>query len=77
MVSGRCTYWGLRIDKTRAGYAPLLGHHEDALDQEALEDLGRNALEQGKGALVLHDKPHHLAKALERLSFPGGRRPGL
>jgi hypothetical protein len=49
---------------------PLLGHHQDALDQQALEDLRPDALEQAQRPFVLNDKLHNLDEALERLPLP-------
>lgn len=56
---------------------PLLGHHEDPLHQEALEDLRPDALEQAHQALVLDDELHHLDEARKGLAVPCRRRLGL
>lgn len=58
---------------TRAGIlwdVPLLGHHQDALNHKAFEDLRPDALEQAHGPFVLDDEPHNLDEALKGLSLP-------
>lgn len=56
---------------------PLLGHHQDALYQEALEKLGPDTLEQAQGTLVLDNELHNLDEALERLAVANRGRLGL
>ena len=56
---------------------PLLGHHQDALYQEALEKLGSDTLEQAQNALVLDNELHNLDKALKGLAVANRGRLGL
>lgn len=53
---------------------PLLGHHEETLHQEALQNLRTNALEEAQWALVLNNIAHHLDKTLEWLALSPCRR---
>lgn len=56
---------------------PLFGHHEQALHQETLHDLGTDALEKGEQALIFDDVFHDLTEGLEGLAFAAGRRARL
>ena len=58
-------------EKDEGEFDALLGHHEEALDEQALEDLGTDALEEGHGAFVLDDVLHDLCEGLEGLAVPG------
>lgn len=51
-------------------YSPFLGHHQNALDQNSLCDLGANALEQPQNALIRVNELQHLPEALEGLALP-------
>src|SRR5215471_14417711 len=49
--------------------SPLLGHHQQSLDQESFHDLRSDSLEQGKRPFMFNDVIHHFAKVLERLAL--------
>lgn len=51
----------------------LLGHHEETLDKQTLEDLRADALEKGHGAFVLNNVLHDFCKGFEGLAVPGRR----
>jgi hypothetical protein len=55
----------------------LLGHHQEALHQQALQDLRANALEQAAGAFVHDDVVHDFDEGLEGLAVAGWRRARL
>jgi hypothetical protein len=44
------------------------------LDQKALQNLRSDTLEKAEETLMLHNKSHDLAKALERLALARWRR---
>jgi hypothetical protein len=57
--------------------SPLLRHHQDALDEETLEDLRTDSLEEPQGAFPIQDEFDHLAEAFEGLAIPLSRRARL
>lgn len=54
-------------------FLPLLGHHQESLDQQSLQNLRTNTLEERHGALVLYDVLHDFGESLERLAVPRWR----
>jgi hypothetical protein len=48
---------------------PFLGHHQESLHQQPLEDLGSNTLKQCPCTLVLNDVLHDLCKGFEGLAI--------
>lgn len=53
---------------------PLLGHHEDTLYEQALQDLRANSLEETQKTFMLDNELHHLDETLKwlALSLRGG-----
>ena len=55
------------------GNIPLLGHHQQTLDQKTLQELRSNTLEEGEETLIINNVLHDLTKGLEGLAIPAGR----
>lgn len=51
---------------------PLLGHHQQTLDQKTLQDLRSNTLEEGKETLIINNVLHDLTEGLEGLAISAG-----
>lgn len=51
----------------------LLGHHEETLDEQTLENLWSNTLEESHWTFVLDDVCHDFGEGLEGFSVPGWR----
>jgi hypothetical protein len=54
-------------------FVPLLGHHQESLNKQTLQDLRSNTLEKSHCALMLDDVVHDFGEGLERLAVPRWR----
>lgn len=56
---------------------PFLGHHENTLNEQALENLRTNSLEETWSALIINDELHNFDETLERFAVSSWRWLGL
>ena len=56
---------------------PFFGHHEDALNQQAFQNLGPNSLKQAGYTLMFDDELQYLNEALKWQAISGWRWLGL